>query len=166
MTSNEGTSAGLRDAARFAARFPGTLPAFDAAFASLRRALDTPDVVGSTRYKVELVFEEIVANIMRHAAPPGGTPEIDVALHARDESLVLTFEDDGPPFDPRNRENPALPKSLDQAQIGGLGILMVRRVASAIDYERTADARNRLTVTISKSHADASICQNAGTPNR
>ena len=90
-----------------------------------------------------------MANIVRYATPPGGgVVDIRVGIVAQDDALVLTFDDDGAPFDPRARPDPVPARSLDEARIGGLGIMMVRRAARAIDYLRTPDERNRLIVTI------------------
>jgi serine/threonine-protein kinase RsbW len=151
----------------FSAQFRGTVPAFEAAFAQLRGALEQARIADTPRYKVELAFEEIVANIVRYAAPPdGGVADIRVAVEAQDDALVVTFDDDGAPFDPRARPDPIPAGSLDEARIGGLGIMLVRHAARAIDYLRTQDERNRLIVTIALAESDESICQNARAPNR
>ncbi len=150
----------------FTAQFRGTVPAFEAAFAQLRRALEQAGIADTVRYKVELAFEEIVANIVRYASPPGGGgADIRVGMEARDDTLVLTFDDDGTPFDPRARPDPIPARSLGEARIGGLGIMMVRRAARDIDYVRTPGERNRLTVTIALAESGESICQNARAPN-
>ena len=58
------------------------------------------------------------------------------------------FDDDGQAFDPR--KPPALQptNSLAQASVGGRGLMLVRAAARRIDYERTLDGHNRLTVTL------------------
>jgi len=145
----------------FAVQFSGTLPAFDAAFAQLRRALGEARIANTPRFKIELAFEEVVANIVRHAAPPdGGVADIRVVLDERDGALVLTFDDNGAPFDPRARPDPTPPRSLDEARIGGLGIMMVRRTTT-MDYVRTTDGHNRLIVTIESASDFESASPNA-----
>lgn len=129
-------------------RFPGTIAGFDEAFAVLRDALDDTALAAQPRFNVELVFEEVVANIVRHAAVPGGTPQVHVTLDVDAAAARLAFEDDGRPFDPRGREDPVPARTLDEAPVGGLGLMMVRRVASALDYERTPGGHNRLVVTV------------------
>ena len=57
--------------------------------------------------------------------------------------IALTVEDDGPPFDPTVRPEPTLPSSLESARIGGLGLLMVRRVAPSLQYTRVGEV-NRI----------------------
>jgi anti-sigma regulatory factor (Ser/Thr protein kinase) len=148
---------GVAAVPRFAVSFPGTLAGFDEAFARLRAALDQETLDAGARYRVELVFEEIVANIVRHGAPGGGAADVRFSLDLRDGSVVLTFDDDGVAFDPRGRPDPVPARSLEQAKVGGLGLMMVRRAASAIDYRRTPERRNELIVTVpAAAHRSAS----------
>lgn len=79
-----------------------------------------------------------------------------VSLEAAGDTLVLTFEDNGVPFDPRNRPDPPPQKSLDEARIGGYGLMLVRRAATSIDYLRTADGHNRLIVRLPRADEAAS----------
>jgi anti-sigma regulatory factor (Ser/Thr protein kinase) len=133
---------------RLALDFPATLAGFEHGFAQLRTGLDSETLEPLTRYRIELVFEEIVANIVRHGAPKGGAKDVRVTFDVQGDSILLTFDDDGSPYDPRTRGDPPPVKSLEEVGIGGRGLLMVRRASSAIDYCRTADQRNRLTVTL------------------
>jgi anti-sigma regulatory factor (Ser/Thr protein kinase) len=128
--------------------FPGTLVGFEQAFARLRDELDAANLSAGTRYNIELVFEEIVANIVRHGSDPERAVAIHVALEVGGESIVLTFLDDGVPFDPRERTDPIAPKSLEDATVGGLGLMLVRRAATGLEYCRTADQNNRLVVVL------------------
>ena len=137
----------------FAMRFAGTLEDFERAFTALRRALDGEPMAAAARYNVELVFEEIVANVLRYGAPDGRKVDLCVTLDLGGDSISLTFDDDGVPFDPRP---PAVPPPRSRHGLGGFGLMLVQRAASSLDYLRTADGRNRLTVTLPRvSVADA-----------
>ena len=126
-----------------------TRAGFERGAHELRTVLDASGVTGGARYNAELVFEEVVLNTIRHGyRDEGAGRAIDVSIACRPEAIVMTFEDDAPEFDPRERPDPVLPKSLDEAREGGLGLLLVRRLARDIQYERTSDRHNRLTVTI------------------
>jgi serine/threonine-protein kinase RsbW len=127
-------------------RFAATRAHFEQASADARRALDACGVQGRARYNAELVFEEVVSNVIRH----GRAEEMSVALACESgaSTIVLTFEDAGPPFDPLEHPAPVLPKSLEEAPLGGLGLLLARKASTDLRYERTPDQRNRLTVTI------------------
>ena len=61
-------------APRVQIRFPGTHAGFAQGFACFRAALDAERLEGATRYDAELVFEEIVANIVGHGARNGRHP--------------------------------------------------------------------------------------------
>jgi anti-sigma regulatory factor (Ser/Thr protein kinase) len=108
---------------------------------------------GTARYNAELVFEELVANIVKHGAPDRHALEVRFTLEVRPDSIILTFDDNGVAFDPRGRPDPLPQKSLDEARIGGYGLMLVRRAASSLDYLRTADGHNRLTVKLPRSPA-------------
>jgi anti-sigma regulatory factor (Ser/Thr protein kinase) len=133
--------------------FPGTRDGFAQAFVRLRDALDAERLDAAPRYNAELVFEEIVANIVSHGAVNGREPDVRVTLEPRSDSIILTFDDDGVPFDPRGRTDPVPPRSMEEAKVGGFGLMLVRRAASSLDYLRTAEGRNRLTVRLPRTGA-------------
>jgi serine/threonine-protein kinase RsbW len=135
-------------ARRVEIRFPGSHEGFAHGFGRLRHALDGEALNATTRYNTELVFEEIVANIVGHGAQKGREPDVRVTLEARPDSIVLIFDDDGVPFDPRGRPDPVKPKSLEEAKVGGFGLMLVRHAASSLEYLRTAEDRNQLTVRV------------------
>jgi len=126
-------------------RFPATLSGLAEAARALCTLLDDGGRTGPGRYNVELAFEEIAVNIVNHGAATG---EITAAVVLDQAETVLTFEDDGVPFDPRDQPDPRLPTSIHEATVGGLGIMLVRNLSSRMSYERTAEGRNRLTIAI------------------
>lgn len=130
--------------------FPGTHAGFAQAFARLRDALDAQRLDGAARYNAELVFEEIVANIVSHGAVDGREVEVRFSLQTHPDSMLLTFEDDGVAFDPRGRPDPAPARSLEEAKVGGFGLMLVRHAASSLDYALTTDGHNRLTVKLAR----------------
>jgi serine/threonine-protein kinase RsbW len=125
--------------------FPGTRSGFEGAAATLRGLLDIRRLDGALRYKVELAFEEIVTNIIRHGSP---TENVEVAVAFDEREIVLTFADDGVPFDPCEQPVPTPPGSLDDAVVGGLGLVLVSKIAARMTYARTPQRRNHLTLAI------------------
>jgi anti-sigma regulatory factor (Ser/Thr protein kinase) len=127
--------------------FPATRAAFAQAFSDFQRALDDYSLTGPARYRCELVFEEVVTNVIRHGHRDESAHRVRVALDGRNGKIVIRFEDDGRPFDPTK---PALgARQPDRASSdGGHGLLLIRTAAESLEYERTVDDRNRLTVTI------------------
>ena len=97
-------------------------------------------------YNVQLCLEEALANIMMHGLGGVAEPRIHMRLSGSGGDLKLEIEDNGLPFDPATFVTPPPPRSLDEAQPGGLGIPLMRKFAGAMHYAR--DARgNRLTLT-------------------
>jgi serine/threonine-protein kinase RsbW len=134
-------------------RFPGTHAGFAEGFEQLCSVLDAQRVDSVRRYKTELLFEELVANIIEYGATDGRELDVRVTLEPQGDSIVLTFDDNGPPFDPRRSASAAQPQPRPpDSKAGGFGLMLVHRAASSIDYLRTADGRNRLTVTVNPSN--------------
>jgi len=96
-----------------------------------------------------LVYDEIITNIIRYAFEDGSEHSIGFDARLGDSELALTFEDDGRPFDPRRAPRPEPQTSLEKAQIGGRGLILVRKAAKRIDYARTPDGHNKLTIALS-----------------
>jgi anti-sigma regulatory factor (Ser/Thr protein kinase) len=116
----------------------------------LRRALDAEELTQSARarYNIELIFEEIVGNILRYGAPHGRELHVSAQVHRDGEKIIMTVEDDGIPFDPCSGTDSAQPKTTHDRD-GGFGLVIVRRAANSMHYQRTDQERNRLTVTLS-----------------
>jgi serine/threonine-protein kinase RsbW len=86
---------------------------------------------------------------MRYGAPQGGEPCVDVSIEIGADDIVIAVEDDGIAFDPCGRTDLGAPATLAEARDGGFGLRIVRHVASTMQYERTANQRNRLLLTLS-----------------
>jgi anti-sigma regulatory factor (Ser/Thr protein kinase) len=141
---------GVDAARRVHLSFPATMAGFEQAFGALQRELDRDELNPGTRYSIELVFEEIVANIVRHGSGGGGVSGVEVAVDVDvgGAAVVMTFDDGGVPFNPVGRPDPKRATSIEETPIGGLGLMMVRKAASEMRYERTPQQRNRLVVTL------------------
>lgn len=129
-------------------RFSGNRDGFARAFGQLHAALDGERLVASSRYNVELVFEEVVSNIINYGTMDGREPQVCVTFESRTTEVVLTFEDDGRAFDPTIRTAPPPARSLEEAKVGGFGLILVRKAASSLNYTRTQEGRNRLIVSV------------------
>ena len=57
----------------------------------------------------------------------------------------MTFCDEGSPYDPLGRTDPDLTLDAEERQIGGLGILMVKKLMDEVIYEYR-DGKNCLTM--------------------
>lgn len=126
-------------------RFSPTWAGFKDASRSLSAWLDAVPITVDSRHDIQLVFDEIAINIMRHG---GARTEVDVRVAFEDGHVILAFEDDGRPFDPRLHPDPPHPTSIDETPTGGRGIMLVRHLSSRMDYQLTAAKRNLLTLAV------------------
>ncbi|MDR3641963.1 MAG: ATP-binding protein [Humidesulfovibrio sp.] len=136
------------------------LPASEDSLSALRQlALDAAKhakLDQAILQRVELVLEEALMNIVRHAYPPDA-PERLVALdcEAGEGTLRLNITDWGAPFDPvapaNHRQEATLEANLEadleHRAPGGLGLFFIRSMAQA-SYARQGGA-NVLTLRFS-----------------
>jgi anti-sigma regulatory factor (Ser/Thr protein kinase) len=100
-------------------------------------------------FNIELILEESLMNVIWHAFSDQAEHRIDLLVQVDPQQIVLRFEDDGMAFDPLQASEPVLPTSLDDAVPGGLGLMLVRKFAKSVAYERSGD-RNRLTIAVAR----------------
>ena len=83
-----------------------------------------------------LPFEKLFSNIAYYAyQPKTGNATVQIEVVNEPLAVVITFIDEGTPYDPLSRENPDTSLSAEERQIGGLGIYMVRKSMDEISYE-------------------------------
>ena len=92
---------------------------------------------------LHVILDEVCSNIVRHSGASGF--ELDVELLSDPPGVKLTFVDDGTPYNPLAHEDPDTSLPAENRPIGGLGIMMVKKMASSVSYHRAHD-RNFLEV--------------------
>lgn len=82
-------------------------------------------------FDVGLAAHEVCTNIMQHAyAEYPGRVEIVITLAPAPRRLIIEFQDTGRVFDLSSVREP----DLDQAQIHGYGLFLVRALVDELDY--------------------------------
>lgn len=79
---------------------------------------------------VSLIVEEIFVNIVKYSK----TDYITVNVEYENPTLTLEFIDNGIPFNPLLKEDPKNPATIDDAEIGGLGIFLTKEMADDLGY--------------------------------
>jgi anti-sigma regulatory factor (Ser/Thr protein kinase) len=103
----------------------------------------TPTLV----FNVELILEETLMNVIWHAYTDQAEHLIRLELQVDADDVVMRFEDDGVPFDPLQAAPLVAPTSINNAVPGGLGLLLVRKCARSVIYQRVA-GKNCLAVRV------------------
>ena len=95
-------------------------------------ALDCPM---KAQMQIDVAIDELFSNIA-HYAYPGAAGDATVRFDF-DESTrraSITFVDSGIPFDPLAKEDPDVTLSVEERQVGGLGIFMVKKTMDELEY--------------------------------
>jgi serine phosphatase RsbU (regulator of sigma subunit)/anti-sigma regulatory factor (Ser/Thr protein kinase) len=121
--------------------FPPTREGISAAAAHLDGALADHPALAPLLPRLHIILDEIASNIVRHSGASGFV--VDVTPGAN--GVQLAFIDDGTPYDPLASDEPDTSLGAAERPIGGLGILMVKKMASSLSYRRSRN-RNCLTV--------------------
>lgn len=91
------------------------------------------------QYQIEVCIEEIFVNIASYAyGGKSGPARVMCEFRKNDdgtEQAVLTFYDDGVPYNPLNRETPDISLGAEDREIGGLGIFMTMKMMDKTEYE-------------------------------
>ena len=116
----------------FVRSFPPTQAGISAASDFLDEILEK-SADPSASMPLHVILDEVCSNIVKHAKASGF--EIDVEL--REGKILLTFMDDGTPYNPLSHEDPDTDMPAEKRPIGGLGIMLVKKMASAVSYHRT-----------------------------
>ena len=71
---------------------------------------------------------------------------MDIEAIIRKDRLDFCITDSGKPFDPTKKEDADITLGVEERQIGGLGIYLVRNIMDSLSYERKDD-KNILSMT-------------------
>ena len=108
--------------------------------ATAKLDIDTP-----MAKKLQLAVEEAVVNVIDYAYPTETKGDITINMLFDGNSLRFQIIDEGVAFDPTSKQKADTTLSVEDRQIGGLGILLLRELMDGINYERK-DGKNVLTL--------------------
>lgn len=96
--------------------------------------------------QINIAIDELFSNIVHYAYHPEvGPATVCVEVVEEPLSVVITFIDQGVPYDPLSRDDPDVTLSAMEREIGGLGIYIVKKNMNEITYEYK-DGRNILKI--------------------
>ena len=130
-------------------RVEATIENLAKVFTFLQEALEKSDVPPKVKRQIKLCVEEVYMNITHYAYnPETGTATIGVDTvgdGGGQSKVIISFADEGKPYDPLAKQDPDLELGLDDRPIGGLGIYLVKTTMDNVAYEHK-DGQNVLTL--------------------
>ena len=81
-------------------------------------------------------IDELFGNIAQYAYDPATGP-VTVRVEVAEDpmAVIITFIDNGKPYDPLSGEDPDITLSAEERKIGGVGVFLVKKTMDEITYE-------------------------------
>lgn len=99
-----------------------------------------------TQMQVDVAIDELFSNIAYYAYNPEiGSATVRVEVAEDPLAVVITFIDNGIPYDPLANADPDITLPIEERGIGGLGIYMVKKTMDDVSYEYK-DGQNILRI--------------------
>ena len=96
----------------------------------VEQTLEELDVPVKAVVSFNIAIDEIFSNIVYYS----GATKAFIACGYDGTHAMLQFMDDGKPYNPLEAEDPDTTLAVEDRQIGGLGIFMVRNMMSEMQY--------------------------------
>ena len=96
--------------------------------------------------QIDIAIDELFSNIAYYAYNPEiGPATVRVEVVENPVSVLITFIDNGVPYDPLKEQDRDITLSAEDRKIGGLGIYMVKKSMDNVSSEYK-DGQNILTI--------------------
>lgn len=118
----------------------GTVTAF------VDKQLEALDCPLKAQMQIDIAIDELFGNIAHYAYQPEiGDVTVRVEVMEDPVAVVISFIDNGIPYDPLTKETPDITLSAEEREIGGLGIFIVKETMDEIRYQYK-NGQNILTI--------------------
>lgn len=100
------------------------------------------------KFKIMLIGEELLTNLVRHADFQSREPLIAFDIEtSKDGSYTLECRDNAKAFNPLERQDPNVDADIENRELGGLGIFLTKQYADRLEYAYR-DACNILRISL------------------
>ncbi len=108
---------------------------------------ETNSIPMPVNQKINLSLDDLVNNIISYGYKDELEHIIDIRFKLFENRLMVIVEDDGIPFNPFDSDGADITLSIDDREIGGLGIHLIKKLMSSCDYQRKAN-KNVVVLTM------------------
>ena len=85
--------------------------------------------------RLQLVLDELLMNVVSYGSEQeGATARVSLSLRLQSRLLVVELRDTGKPFNPFALAEPDTDLSLEERELGGLGVFLVRSLSQSFSY--------------------------------
>ena len=97
-------------------------------------------------YAVNLSIDEILTNTISYGYDDDEPHRIKIIVRLEAEALIVVIMDDSAPFDLSATPEADVEATLEEREVGGLGLFLVHQMMDEVEYERV-DGCNVVTLT-------------------
>jgi anti-sigma regulatory factor (Ser/Thr protein kinase) len=125
--------------------FKNTLPDLSKALDTALNWLTPFNLPPDASYLTILAMEELATNTINFGYTDNEEHLIGVELNIESDRLVVQYVDDGVYFNPLDVQEPDTSLPVEERPTGGLGILLLRKIADTMTYLRDHE-KNLVTI--------------------
>ena len=126
--------------------FPARTEALPEVLSFVEETLESCGCSMKHQTSICVALEEVFINVASYAyGEQGGDATLEIGFDKGNRNVTFRLVDGGVPFDPLQRPDPDVTLSLEERQIGGLGIYIVKKTMDAVRYAYE-DGKNILTM--------------------
>ena len=113
-----------------------TVESIDKVTDFVNEQLEAFDCPLKAQTQIDVAIDELFSNIAHYAYNPDvGPATVRIEVEEEPLSVIITFIDNGKPYDPLKKIDPDVTLSAEEREIGGLGIFLVKKTMDDVSYE-------------------------------
>ena len=98
-----------------------------------------------TTSKFQIAIDELLSNVISYGYPDDELHEISLEIILNGDTVQFITLDDGLEFNPLNQISPDTNLTLEDRNIGGLGIHIIKKMMDNVKYERES-GKNKIII--------------------
>ena len=115
--------------------FPAKTEALMDVLGFVEEMLESYECSMKVQTAVCVAIEEVFVNVANYAYGEGtGDAVLDIGFDEATREVTFRLSDEGVPFDPLKKPDPDITLSVEERQIGGLGIFIVKKTMDTVHY--------------------------------
>ena len=126
--------------------FPAKTDALPEVLGFVEETLESCECSMKNQTAICVAIEEVFVNVASYAYGEGsGDVALDIGFDDASRDVTFRLIDQGVPFDPLQKPDPDITLSIEERQVGGLGIFIVKKTMDTVRYAYE-DGKNILTM--------------------
>ena len=126
--------------------FPAKTDALPEVLGFVEETLESCECSMKNQTALCVAIEEVFVNVASYAYGEGnGDVTLDIGFDKANRNVTFRLIDQGVPFDPLQKPDPDITLSIEERQVGGLGIFIVKKTMDTVCYAYE-DGKNILTM--------------------